>query len=212
MSNKLLFDIGANVGAYAQARWESGEFDKIVCVEANQIAFERLRARFQHNSNIFPLFCAASDRDNQKLTFFETQATVLSTANPDWVTKPGYRFHGNSTARVVNEVEVLTTTLDKLIHFFGMPDLVKIDVEGFEETVIKGLNQKVPTLCFEWAQEMSDECLKTVDMLKNLGFEEFAMQYNDDYLFYPDAYQPITDFHPEMLATREKDWGMVWVR
>lgn len=212
MTGKLLFDIGANIGAYAQARWDSGEFDKVVCIDANQTAFEKLRARFENNTHVFPIFAAASDQDNQKITFYETNSSVLSTANKDWITKPGYRFEGSTMAEVVNEVEVSTTSIDKLISFFGTPDLLKIDVEGFEETVIKGLSKTVPLLCFEWAREMSVECERTVQYLKELGFDEFSVQYGDDYIFYPASYQDINLFNTSLLTDEKINWGMVWVR
>ena len=209
--DKLLFDIGANVGAYAQARWETGEYAKIICIEANEIAFKRLETRFKNNNNIFPIFCAAGAKDNEKIIFYQTKATVLSTANPAWLNTPGYRFEGNSTASIVSEIEILSVTIDKLIDIYGIPDLVKIDVEGYEETVIKGLSIKIPELCFEWAEEMSKECLATLKQLKSKGFTNFAIQYNDDYTYKPEKYLKISKFKSKMLSTRKDDWGMIWV-
>jgi len=212
MTNKLLFDVGANVGAYAEARWTSNEFEKIICVEANSKAFGQLLSRFEKNSSVLPLYYAVSNTDNQKLTFYETKSSVLSTANEDWIKKKGYRFEGQAIAEVTSEVQVPTLTLDKMIHFFGTPDLIKVDVEGFEETVFEGLSIKTPLVCFEWAREMATESMNIVKRLEMIGFTEFSIQYDDDYLFTPEIYKPIDEFNLRMLKTRNLDWGMLWLR
>jgi hypothetical protein len=45
---------------------------------------------------------------------------------------------------------------DKLIETYGVPELIKIDVEGGEDKCITSLTKKVPQLCFEWASETND--------------------------------------------------------
>lgn len=45
--------------------------------------------------------------------------------------------------------EVAIVTLDELILAFGIPSFIKIDVEGYETMVIKGLSHKIPMLVFE---------------------------------------------------------------
>lgn len=212
MSTKLLLDIGANVGAYAEARWGTGEFAKIICIDANDVAFDRLQKRFENNPNVFTINAAVGAEDDATLTFYQTQATVLSTANPNWLNTPGFRFHGNQAAQVLSKTEIQQVTIDKLIRLYGMPDLIKIDVEGYEETAVKGLTQKTPELCFEWAEEMEQECIRTVHYLKGLGYTEFAIQHEDGYVYTPIDYRPITEFNRSGLHTAKDDWGMVWVR
>jgi hypothetical protein len=65
------------------------------------------------------------------------------------------------------------TTLDALIERYGEPAFVKIDVEGFELEVLKGLSRRVPALSFEFTPECADTALACVAHLDSLGFSGF---------------------------------------
>ena len=47
------------------------------------------------------------------------------------------------------KTKVNTTTLNNLINSYGLPYFIKIDVEGHEEQVIKGLTHPIPIISFE---------------------------------------------------------------
>ena len=69
-----------------------------------------------------------------------------------------------------------TITLDKMIELYGQPDLIKIDVEGYEGTVLRGLTSKAKKLCFEWSEEFPEELNNCITILENLGYEKFGKQ------------------------------------
>jgi hypothetical protein len=99
-----------------------------------------------------------------------------------------------------------------LIAQYGIPDTLKVDVEGAENLVLASLTQKVPVLCFEWAAEWRDKNKQCITHLAALGFSRFHIQMEDKYDYLPPAYDRTTD---EVLAffdtARDKvDWGMVW--
>jgi len=65
---------------------------------------------------------------------------------------------------------VETTTLEELITSYGRPLFVKIDVEGYELNVIRGLRQPVPYLSFEVnLPEFRPEGLECVALLEILA-------------------------------------------
>ena len=66
-------------------------------------------------------------------------------------------------------VEVPATTLDALIAAHGLPDFVKIDVEGMEDQVLAGLSQAVPALSFEFVPAAPASALASLDRLERLG-------------------------------------------
>jgi len=68
--------------------------------------------------------------------------------------------------------EVETTTLEKLFTTHGVPFFIKIDVEGFELSVLRGMKRSVPYLSFEAnLPEFKPEGLKCVELLGQLDPE-----------------------------------------
>ena len=111
-----------------------------------------------------------------------------------------------------------TTSLDDVIRVHGKPDLVKIDVEGYELEVIRGLSQKgtIKHLCFEWAEEVADDTVRAVEHLQRIGFTRFATQFRDPYMVVPPAEdfktfaEWKTEFTRGLDPKRKQKWGMVW--
>ena len=130
------------------------------------------------------------------------------------------------------EETVLTTTLDSLISKEGVPDLIKIDVEGYEHKVIKGLTEKANKICFEFTEEM-DYCLyESFLHLQSLGYESFGIcgffeeGNGHRYLTYdsggdtafrePEEYfsmeYVMLDLRKILHPKRRINWGMAWVK
>jgi hypothetical protein len=102
-----------------------------------------------------------------------------------------------------------------LIKKYGIPELIKIDVEGGEYMCILSLTQKVNNLCFEWASETSEITFKCIDYLYKLGFHKFFIQKEDEYKFRPDeslyiSINEIKDILSKMIS--KVDWGMIWCK
>jgi Methyltransferase FkbM domain len=66
------------------------------------------------------------------------------------------------------------TTLDALIAEHGPPAFAKIDVEGFEATVLAGLSRPLPALSFEFTTIQRDvalQCLARLAAIGRYGFD-----------------------------------------
>jgi FkbM family methyltransferase len=174
--------------------------------------YKILKENMMQFPNVTTLEYAVSNTEDSHVTFFDCQSSVLSTLDINWLTSNESRFGDNSGK--FNAIKVKAITLDKLIETYGMPDVIKVDVEGAEEHVIKSLSQKVPVLLFEWAAEWKDSLKNAVIYLTTLGFSRFHVQRGDKYDYYPLDYELSSDDCMTILdlSVNKVDWGMIWAK
>ena len=202
----LFFDIGANVGDWAKA---NGPLcDKIISVEPDPDTFKKLVSR--NLPKVTAINYAICNNDGKDIVFNVcTSANTISTLNADWLTNPKSRFYKSPFRTITCK----TMTLETMIDTYGMPDLLKIDVEAGEFLVISSLKRKVPLLCFEFASEMNDISNQCLDHLQGLGFSEFSVQLQDSYTYRPTEYTTIENVKAALAKMPPRtDWGMIWCR
>jgi FkbM family methyltransferase len=200
------FDIGSNIGKWALANID--KCNKIISVEASPITFNKLVAHTNHNK-IIPLNYAVCNNNGEDIVFYHADADTLSTLNKDWLTSKESRFYNYTYTQITCK----TITIDKLIEIYGIPDLIKIDVEGGEYECISSLTKKVDQLCFEWASEVNEITFKCLDYLFTLGFTQFYLQFTDEYTFRPVEHYDINIVKDKLNNTIPKhDWGMIWCK
>lgn len=201
----LLFDIGANKGDAVQAGLDFG-FQKIIAVEPAPIIFSELVRNFLYEPKVVPLRFAVSDKNGERVPFYECVEDGLSTLEKGWLTDPSMPYNGKN----FRTIEVNTCTLDYLIEQYGDPALVKIDVEGGESLVFAGLTKKPRNLCFEWTIETLDEHIEQLQRLKEVnGYTEYGLQYITHHLAKPDEYRPLDN--PEDLRKWIEETQSWWM-
>jgi FkbM family methyltransferase len=143
----LCFDIGAHVGNRTRSWRRLGA--RVVAVEPQPDFARFLRWLFRRDPGV-TLVAAAVDGVEGAVDLHLSPATpTVSTASRDFIDET--RAVGSFEAvRWEETVRVPALTLDRLIADHGMPDFVKIDIEGLEERALEGLSQAVPLLSFEF--------------------------------------------------------------
>ena len=130
----------------------------------------------------------------------------------------------------MNPTKVRTITLDEMVEKYGTPDMIKIDVEGYEYEVLQGLSAKQKKICFEWHEEEEDTLYKIVEHLQNLGYSQYGIigyfdegdvfetatysDKGDPYLEEPENYYSWEDLKVEALIKPERrvNYGMMFVK
>jgi FkbM family methyltransferase len=206
-----IFDIGTNHGHFTDEYLNLYPNIQVVCIEANPTLCHSLINKYQNQSNVDIYHYLVSQKSNEYLDFYiNTGCDGVSTAHTDWVTKS--RFSENQWNDPIN---IETITLDDLIDNTFMPDMIKIDVEGYENTVIKGLTKKVDLIQFEWAEEEMESIKDTCEYLKTIGFTQFAYKLEDKpYSYIPTEYCSLEDLglFEILLPSRKEKWGMIYTK
>jgi len=145
-----IVDVGANIGVTAlRCAHASGQAGKLFAIEPDPLNVARLRANIARNqaSNIEVLELALGDREG-----------TVSLGVPAPHNRGGNRVETSPSLKLA---EVRLTTLDKIAetHSELRPDLLKLDVEGYETRVLRGGLGFIATFRPVIFLELSDEHL-----------------------------------------------------
>jgi FkbM family methyltransferase len=169
-SGDLCFDVGANIGAYTDALLKLNV--RVIAVEPQPACIDILQAkyRFHKSIQIVPMGLAEKAGEYE---FMISNNQLISSMSKEWTSALKQRGGKFAQAEWTTKTVVPVTTLDLLIKRYGTPTFCKIDVEGFEYEVLKGLSQPIQTLSLEFTPEFIQPINDCVNYLSNLGSYEF---------------------------------------
>lgn len=169
----LYFDVGANYGNRIEPIIGWGV--KIIAIEPQVECIEFLIRKYGRNITV--IHCGLGDKKEER-TMYISNNHLISSFSKEWInaTKNSGRFRQFSW----NEIRVVDmTTLDILISIFGIPKFIKIDVEGFEFEVLKGLSRPVKNISFEYTvPERKDSVLDCITRLVEITHNKVLFNYS----------------------------------
>jgi FkbM family methyltransferase len=201
------FDIGANRGEWTMAL--RSLTSPVVAVEPQAECTQELEAKFSRDPGVRIVSSAVAEQAGSGALHRTTTSTEHASMSEEWREASGALRVPSS--EWLDPIEVPVTTLDKLIEEHGAPGFCKVDVEGLEPEVFRGLGVPLSSVAFEFHHEMLDAVKQCVERLEQLGRYSYGL-YLDEW---PDRFA--TDLDPERLtdeiATLPRDsWGMVTAR
>jgi FkbM family methyltransferase len=159
----IALDVGANLGNHSLAFTEF--FDRVYAIEPCLPVYKRLVARREVSDRIHPYLLALSDRSG---------SMPYRLADSDYpVTAGEISEDGDLSIDTVPGDEFVANTIEGQISF------VKIDVDGHESSVIRGLADTIRSARPTIMVELSKEVLGTSG-----SFRSFLDLFPDDYVFH----------------------------
>ena len=89
-----------------------------------------------------------------------------------------------------DQIGVDVVTLDALIARYGMPSFVKIDTEGSEDAVLRGLSSPVGKLSFEFTTIARDVAMACFERLSMLGDYRYNLALGESQRLIFDRWLP----------------------
>ena len=180
----VIFDIGAHCGYLSThfAALLNKVNPQIYSFEpVSQTYFDLVLTinKLKLQNNVFPIHAALSNADG-----------VLTLNSSRWLSMMAQVIADNKkeSIPVENKHIALSTTINKVSDSLGIfPDLIKLDVEGYESFVLQGADQILqadnkPAICIEWNPATLAQCGSSVSALAS-QLKGYDIYYINDYEF-----------------------------
>jgi len=178
----LIFDVGANIGDRVAL------FNKLnaktIAVEPQSYCVNYLKTRFKNKLIIENVALGEKEGVGE---IYVSNANTLSSMSKKWIDKMKEKRFKEYEWNKKEKIQI--TTLDKLIEKHGLPYFCKIDVEGYEFEVLKGLTKKIKLISFEYAlPEATENIINCINHLSSIGTIECNFVNGESFQFGSDKW------------------------
>jgi len=152
----LCFDIGANIGDVTQSMLMVG--GRVVAVDPLPSAQQELTARYRSNPRVEIEYTAVGPEAGDA-TLYVRDNHGASGLVKEW------------QSETIKAITVPVIRLEDLIAKHGTPAFCKIDVEGYEYEILRGLKQSIRCISIEYHfnEEDLEKCWKCLEHLNNIA-------------------------------------------
>ena len=202
----LYFDIGAHLGEKSKPFIEKKI--RTIMDEPLPACVKSLKKLYCKNSIVKIIPKGLGSKNTKKILSINKQMPTTSTFAKHW--KSG-RF---SNLTWSGKTQIQITTLDNLIKKFGNPQYIKIDVEGYELNVLKGLTKKSGIISFEITSEFFSDAIKCLNYLKKLSYNSFTFSIGEQKKFFSDwsDYKTIINLIKKEIKKDKLFWADIYCK
>ncbi len=204
--NAVIFDVGAHTGEKTESFLKLSP-KTVLAIEPQSSCLQILNKKFSKNPYVKIIPNCLNNHEGPIEINICSDAPTLSTCSNHW-------NQGRFSNQIWDKKEMVQgTTLDILIEEYGMPDYCKIDVEGFEYSVLKGLTRPIPLISIEYTKEFLEETAKIISYLESLGMTEFNFTIGENPSFYLKTFTDGESLIEKLSNIPEKLlWGDIYAR
>jgi FkbM family methyltransferase len=179
----LAFDVGAHVGDRVRTWRQLGA--RVIAIEPQPVMANLLRRLYGNDDGVTLVADALGARPGRATLHVSSLTPTLTTLSSGWMrdVQADERFRSTEWD---TSVDVEVTTLDALITKYGVPRFCKIDVEGFELEVLRGLSTPIDAVSFEYipvAKALAQTCVRHLAALGPYRFRSSrveTMRWSDE--------------------------------
>lgn len=161
----LVFDIGAHVGSRSRTLISLGA--EVVAVEPQPVFADIIDRHLAGRLKGFERVAVGAGEGEAVLHISSRHPTVTTISD---------RFikgvsHADGFKNVIwdREIRLPMTTLDRLIDKYGLPAFCKIDVEGAEADILRGLSRPIGLIAFEYIPAVPAIAQEAIQRMRHLG-------------------------------------------
>jgi FkbM family methyltransferase len=198
----LAFDVGAHVGDRARCWSRLGA--QVVAIEPQPRLAAWLRRLFRSDPRVIVIEAAVGAAPGTLPLLISRRTPTVTTLSKGWI-ESVTRTPGFAWVVWDEQAQVAVTTLDALIARHGRPRFVKIDVEGFEAEVLRGLSQPLAALSLEVVPAAPEPALAALDLLAGLGDYRFNLTLGERHDLLWPQWRPAAAVRAWLAALRPDD-------
>jgi FkbM family methyltransferase len=192
-----VFDIGAHVGDRTGSFLRLGA--SVVALEPQPRVVRALRLIYRRCPRVLVLPVSAGARAGEIALHLNSRNPTVATASPEFLAAAA-GAQGWEDQIWDRTITVPVTTLDALIAEHGLPDFVKIDVEGHELAVLQGLSTAIPALSFEFTTIQRTAAYDCIDRLLALARYEFNLSLGEEHALRHATWQSADALRAELAS------------
>jgi len=179
-SGQLVFEIGSNIGQYTLIFSERVGVDgRVVAIEpdSDNFTFLSLNCTRNHCQNVILLHSAVADQIGTSIFYKDTiTGGRMSSLIQSFAAS---HFQGRTE-------DVSVTTLERLIELYGIPDFVKVDVEGAEDLIFSR-EATLHDRTVYFVEVRKETAMAIYNKFHSNGFDIFHIENNMKKIVYPSS-------------------------
>ncbi len=207
--NDLVFDVGGNLGNKAAEYSRDGA--RVILFEPQPKCVDFCRDRFKNNTKVIIEQIGLDSYKGEGEINMSTSHTLSSMSKTfiDAVSKERFTFPEHSWKDLM---PIKVDTLDNMIEKYGKPHYIKIDVEGYELHVLKGLTQPIDYISIEFTPELKDQAFACIDYLGDNKVYNYGAGENQFFEFHSWVDKPTLIEYLNGINNFKEDFGDIYIK